>query len=155
MKVTNLIQNIGKCRDLLSKKEFKSILKNIYLFKTVCKEVARHTDKYILNNSYELDFTYNDLQELSDEILNYIRNYQSKFTFKRFKEEILKNEIINDKVLTEFQKEKCDYMYVDRELREVYKILSYLALSVYLFVEQEEKRDFTIQLTETIKNFIN
>lgn len=154
MKVTNLIQNIGKCRYLLSKKEFKSILKNIHLFKTVYQEIMRHVDKYIQNNKYELDFTYNDIQELADEILNYIKNYQSKFTFKRFKEELLKNEIINDKVLTEFQKEKCDYMYVDRELREVYKILSYLALSVYLIEEQNIREDFTFQVVDVIRSFI-
>lgn len=154
MKVTNLIQNIGKCRDLLSKKEFKSILKNIYLFKTVYPEIMRHVDKYIQNNKHELDFTYNDIQELADEILNYIKNYQSKFTFKRFKEEILKNKIINDKVLIEFQKEKCDYMYVDRELREAYKILSYLALSVYLIEEQNIREDFTFQVVDVIRSFI-
>lgn len=154
MKVTNLIQNIGKCRDLLATKEFKNILKNIHLFKTVYQEIMRNVDKYIQNNKHELDFTYNDIQELADEILNYIKNYQSKFTFKRFKEEILKNKIINDKVLIEFQKEKCDYMYVDRELREVYKILSYLALSVYLIEEQNIREDFTFQVVDVIRSFI-
>lgn len=154
MKVTNLIQNIGKCRDLLAAKEFKNILKNIHLFKTVYQEIMRNVDKYIQNNKHELDFTYNDIQELADEILNYIKNYQSKFTFKRFKEELLKNKIINDKVLIEFQKEKCDYMYVDRELREVYKILSYLALSVYLIEEQNIREDFTFQVVDVIRSFI-
>ena len=154
MKVTNLIQKIGKCRDVIASKDFKLILKNIYLFKTTYQEIMRHMDKYIKNDKYELDFTYCDVHELADEILNYIKNFQSKFTFNRFKNEILKNETINDEVLMNFQKNQCDYMFVDRELREAYKILSYLALSVYLVQEQHNREDFTFQITETIRSFI-
>ena len=140
MKVTQLIQDIGKCRDILETKDTKKILAIIPLLDRVTDTVKRHIDKYIKNSSHELDFTQYDLQELSDEIYEYIKRFQTHFTYDYGYKKLQKNKVINDKVLADFTQLQCDEMYLDRKLREAYKILAYLGLTLYLWQENRKGR---------------
>lgn len=138
MQVTQLIQDIGKCRDLLEEGDFKKILTHIGLFDKVTDTCKRHVDKYIKNYNHELDFTPYDLSELSDETFNFIKKYQTHFKFEYGYKKLMKFKRIDDKVVDSFTKEICDEMYADRKLREAYKILSYLALTLFLWQENRK-----------------
>lgn len=126
MQVTNSIKLIGKCRDILATKDFKTILHNIYLFERTYDEAKRNIDRFTKNDQYVLDFTADDLKELSDEIYAYIKNFQTKFTYDKSLKMLTKHESIGNEEINDFIKEQCNYMYVDTKLREAYKIIAYL-----------------------------
>ena len=154
MAVSNLIQAIGKCRDIIGSKDFKTVLKNIYLFQKVCDMAKIQVDKFIKKDNHVLDFTYYDLKELSDEIFAFIKNYQSKFIFDKHQKELIKTKTIDNTVLRGFTQNLCDQMYVDARLREAYKILSYLALTVWLWTEAREQQELDWQVTQAIRSFL-
>lgn len=154
MKVTQLIQNIGKCRDVLATRDFKEILKNIYLFQKVYEMSKRHVDKYLDDENHEVDFTYHDLKELADEIFNFIQNYQSKFVFDYSHKQLCKIHKITNEVVRKHNQEMCDLMYVDARLREAYKILSYQAITMWLQTEAREQLDLDWQVTQAIRSFL-
>ena len=56
--------------------------------------------------------------------------------------------------LRAFTQKQCDLMYVDARLREAYKILSYLALTVWLWTESREQEDLDWQVTQAIRSFL-
>lgn len=150
----SLIENIGKCRDLLLTKDFKVILARQALFEDVVNRAKVQVDRYIKNPEYELDFNHYDLQELSDEIFNYIKTFQTKMLFKHGQKELLKNKTINNEVLQKFNQQQCDVLYLDRKLREAYKILSYLAITVWLWTEAREQQELDWQVTQAIRSFL-
>ena len=154
MAVSNLIQMIGKCRDIIGTKDFKEVFKRIHLFTQVCNMAKIQVDKFIKKDNYELDFTYYDLKELSDEIFAFIKNYQSKFIFDKYQKELIKIKTIDNTVLKGFTQNICDQMYVDARLREAYKILSYLALTVWLWTEAREQQELDWQVTQAIRSFL-
>ena len=141
MKVTRLIQQIGKCRDLLEEGNLKKIASHIGLFVEITDYCHRHIDKYIMNPAYELDFTPYDLQELSDEIYNFITPYQTNFLFKYGYNEVMKQEIINDAFINNFNNKICEQMFVDARLREAYKVAGYLAITLLLWQEFRKRQN--------------
>lgn len=154
MKVTQLIQNIGKCRDILATRDFKEVLKNIYLFQKTYEMAKREVDKFVSNENYEVDFTYYDLKELSDEIYAFIKNYQNKFVFDCAYKKLSKIHKITNEVVRKHSQEQCDLMYVDARLREAYKILSYLAITTWLWTESREQSELDWQVTQAIRSFL-
>jgi hypothetical protein len=154
MKVTQLIQNIGKCRDVLATKDFKEVLKHIHLFQKVYEMAKREVDRFVSNENYEVDFTYYDLKELSDEIYAFIKNYQNKFVFDYGYKKLCKIHKITNDVVREYSQQQCDLMYVDARLREAYKILSYLAITTWLWTESREQSELDWQVTQAIRSFL-
>ena len=149
-----IIENIGKCRNALATKEFKEVLKNIYLFQQVCDRAKVEVDRFIKKENYELEFNHYDLQELSDEIFAFIKNYQNKFLFEKYHKELIKIHKIDNDTLRAFTQKQCDLMFVDARLREAYKILSYLALTVWLWTEAREQEELDWQVTQAIRSFL-
>jgi hypothetical protein len=150
----SLIEQIGKCRDILLTKDLKTVLKNIYLFEDVCNRTQRQVNKYTKTLDYELEFNYHDLKELAEEIFDFVKNYQTKFLFEYGQKELSKNKIITNDILNNFNQAQCDIMYVDRKLREAYKIISYVALIAWLWTEQREQMELDWQVTQTIRSFL-
>ena len=149
-----LVERIGKCRDILLTRDFKKILARLPIFEEVTNKAKIEVDRYIKDTNYKLDFNHYDLQELSDEIFNYVKNLQTKMLFKHGQKELLKNKTINNEVLQKFNQKQCDVMYLDRKLREAYKILSYLALTVWLWTEAREQEELDWQVTQAIRSFL-
>ena len=154
MKVTQLIQDIGKCRDILATRDFKEVLKNIYLFQKVYERAKREVDRFISSETYEVDFTYHDLKELSDEIYAFVKNYQNKFVFGYGHKKLCKMHKITNDVVRKYNQDQCDLMYVDARLREAYKILSYLAITTWLWTEAREQQELDWQVTQAIRSFL-
>lgn len=135
-KVTKLIDNISLCRDLVTKSEKKEVLSKIYVFELVTNEVQRQVKKWLNDNSYELDFMAGDLFELSNEIHNYIKDFN--FSYDYMQSAISKFDVIDDKVINDFTLNIADLMYIDRKLREAYKILAYMGLVYTLWEKRNE-----------------
>lgn len=154
MTISKLIQDIGKCRDALETKDFKVVLRHLGLIERVCDSARVQVDKFIKKNGYELDFTCYDLQELSQETFDFVKKYQTKFTFKSCQKDLMKYKVIDNDTLSKFTQEQCDYMYLDRKLREAYKILNFLAISVWLWTEAREQQDLNWQVTQAIRSFL-
>jgi hypothetical protein len=149
-----LVERIGKARDIIATRDFKKILGRVQIFDEVTNKAKIQVDRYIKDTNYELDFNHYDLQELSDEIFNYVKNFQTKMLFKQSQKELLKNKTINNEVLQKFNQKQCDVLYLDRKLREAYKILSYLAITVWLWTEAREQEELDWQVTQLIRSFL-
>lgn len=154
MKVTNLIQLIGKCRDLLATKDFKLIKNNIYLFERTYDEAKRNIDKYTKNSQHVLDFTADDLKELSDEIYAYVKGFQTRFTYDKSLKILTKHKSIGNDEINEFVKEQCDYLFVDTKLREAYKIIAYLGVITWVFTEFYKSKEFDSEMTKLIRSYL-
>lgn len=146
--------NISKLRDVLETRDFKTIYNHIYLFNKVEGEIKRQVAKYIKHPDHELDFTYADLKELSDEIYDYIKNFQQKFLYDKYYKEVCKLAPITGKVFNEMSTKIGYEMQLDTSLRAVYKTLAYLSLVVFLWSETDEKKPFDVQITDLIRSFI-
>lgn len=149
-----VIEDICKCRNALETRDFKTILKYIPVFDRVCNNAKIQVDRFIKNEKYEINFNYHDLKELSEEIFAYVKNFQNKFTFSNYQKELCKTKTIDNVVLREFTQKQCDLMFVDKKLREAYKILSYLALTVWLWTEARKQEELDWQVTQAIRSFL-
>lgn len=149
-----VIEDICKCRNALETRDFKTILKYIPVFDRVCNSAKIQVNRFIKNEKYEIDFNYHDLKELSEEIFAYVKNFQNKFTFSNYQKDLCKTKTIDNVVLREFTQKQCDLMFVDRKLRESYKILNYFAMIVWLWTEAREQEELDWQVTQAIRSFL-
>ena len=150
----SLVERIGKARDIIATRDFKKILGRVQIFDEVTNKAKIQVDRYINNQDYKLDFNYHDLKELAEEIFAFIKNYQTKMLFNHLQKEILKTKHIDDDVMNKFNQAQCDVLYLDRKLREAYKILSYLAITLWLWTEAREQEELDWQVTQAIRSFL-
>lgn len=159
--VSNLIENIGKCRDILAGKDFKKISIHISLFEKTQIAARRHVNKYTNNERNELDFTPDDLAELAEDIRNYLdKDFPVIFSYNAFMH-ILNDsytEVVDDKALRTVTGKICDYMLVDTKLREAMKILSYAAMLFKLwqlnYKGVHQQSDVMYQMTQALQSFL-
>ena len=88
--VTNLLSDISKARDLIARGDVKEINNKIIIFDRISRAVKTQLKLYIKNPNHELDFTPDDLNELSTEVFEYIKNFQQKFIYSRLYKDITK-----------------------------------------------------------------
>ena len=136
--VTNLLDNICFCRDLIEKGNIKELSSKVYVFDVVTTEVKRQINKFIDDKKHELDFMSQDLYELSDEVHNFLKQIEPEFNYSSIRQRINTYKIVNDKVIQEETSRLAEYMYVDRKLRECYKLLAYLAEILDLWTQALE-----------------
>lgn len=161
-KVSNLIQYIGFCRDLLEKKDFKEIYINIGIFGKAIEGVRRSLNKYTANKLDTPDFTVSDLSELADEIKTYLeKDYPIIFSYDEFLKLLQKSYVdkIDDKVVKDYTEKLCQYLYVDTKLREAMKIFAYCAVLFKIwgisYQNIENSTDVMFQMTEAIRSFLS
>ena len=111
-------------------------------------------DKYTKNPNHALDFTHHDLQELSEEILNYLNNYPQKFKVKNYEKLLPEDTCIDNKVLKDVLHKIIREMFVDTRLREAYKILSYLAFVLMLWEDNYKNQEFDVQIANTLRELM-
>lgn len=159
--VSNLIQNIGKCRDILATKDFKEILTYISLFERTQIDARRRVNKYTYDKVDDPDFLPDDLGDLAEDIRNYLDNdFPIVFSYSSFLnllDKFYENQI-DDTVFRKYSSQLCDYMYVDTKLRETMKILSYCAVLFKLwqisYKNKNNENDVMFQITDAIKNLL-
>ena len=156
--VSNLLQNIGTCRDLLEEKDFKKIKNKIGLFDRTYGEVCRNINRYMFNRKTTLDFTPDDSKELASEIKNYLeKDFPIEFSYEGFLkvlDEIQQGEV-NNTIIKDFVTRITEYLYVDTKLREAMKILTYTAVLHRIwqinYEKYENEEDIMFQITEAMK----
>ena len=136
--VTNLLDNICLCRDMIERGNINELTVKIFIFDIVANEAKRQVNKFIDNKNHELDFATQDLYELSDEIHHFLKGLEPEFDYNSIMERISTYAIVNDSVIEKESIRLADYMYVDRKLRECYKLLSYLAMILQLWTESQK-----------------
>lgn len=159
--VTNLLENIGKARDLLEQGDLNEIYKRVQLFWQIENDLSVQLGKFTKDKNYELDFNFEDLNALSEELYNFLKHYPAQFRYKNYIEDMKRLKYIDVAVLNKYSDELAIKYKVDTYLRSCQKVVCYFALVVDLYSnsnerkEVEEKRkDFTLALTEHIRSFL-
>ena len=152
--MTNLLDNIGKARDLIESKDHKKILAKIYLFEIVWKEVKRTVDRHVNNENFTLDFNHYDIADLSNEIADYLNNYPQKFRINTLIKNLDEHEKIDANIFIKYVTNVTDLMCIDTKLREAQRILSYYALILYVIEKEKEQGSLDNVLLKIIKSFL-
>lgn len=151
--VTNLLDKICKALDILESGDLLKIKQSIYLFQDVSNNIIRQGKKYIQYEDHELDFTFEDVRKLSDEMFNIINRCQ-KMPFNQLEKRLRQKLPIE---IEDFDK-MCfainDTMFFDKFLRPIANDLSFWAITIYLWSESEYKKDFMEQLTDHLRSFL-
>lgn len=147
--MSNLIDKICKARDIISSGDSKKIIYYHMKFKQLAEEISRQLAKKVEGSkNYELDFTYQDLQELAEDIKRLIKRWDYATDIKRNILRIKKQKEFNvSKDLEDFAK------VIDIESHNIQSLVSlklvseHLAIILY-FMEECYEDDFALQYTK-------
>lgn len=152
-KITNLTGKICKALDILESRNLSLIKQNFYLFADIQNNIARQCKKYIQYENYELDFTYQDIKSLSDEMFCIINRCQ-KMQYKHLEKRLMQKIPIE---MDDFDKmcfAVADTLHFDKFLRPIANDLSFWAITTWLWSESEYKKPLMNQLTEVMRSFL-
>lgn len=152
--VTNLLSDISTARDIIARADIKEIDRKMIVFRRVSTGVKSQLARYIRNPDYQLDFNHEDLNELSTEVFEYIKNFQQRFTYTRLKKDILSKTPVDNTRFLEFSERVGLEYSVHSQLMGFYKEMSYLGVVIWLWSQTDEKKPFDVQITELIRSFI-
>lgn len=151
--VTNILENIGKARDLVTKGTVKDIYNRIPFFEKLSADLRTQMTRYIKNASYELDFTYYDLKELSEETYAFIKDMPEKFLFNSLCNELVKVPL----TIENFNAFSMNVGYetkVQTVLNQFYKDVAYIGLTILVWSRSDDKLSFDEQITKTLRSFL-
>ena len=152
--VTNLLTDISTARDIIQRGDIKEIDRKMIVFDRISNGVKRQLASFVKNPSYELDFTHEDLNELSTEVYEYIQNFQQRFTYKRLYKDLTNNPPVTMEHFAEFSKKTGLEFAVHAKLTAFYKEIAYLGVVIWLWSQTDDKKPFDVQITELIRSFI-
>lgn len=152
-KVTRLLENISKARDMLDTGDFAIVRDNLYFFETLRNDIIRQARKYIEHESHELDFNFEDVRIISDGLLD-LEDKLIKNRYSQLYKRICKNKPIEMKHFNELCFEVHDKLYFDRFIRPIANDLAFWGLTIWLWSESEYKKDFMEQIAEHFKSFL-
>ena len=152
--VTNLLSDISKARDLIARGDVKEINNKIIIFDRISRAVKTQLKLYIKNPNHELDFTPDDLNELSTEVFEYIKNFQQKFIYSRLYKDITKTLPITKEIFADFSANLGLQLRAHTVLTAFYKEIAYIGLTLFLWSQTDDKKPFDEQLTDLIRSFI-
>jgi hypothetical protein len=152
--VTNLLSDISKARDIIQRADIDEINHKMIVFLRISNGVKTQLAKYIKNPDHELDFTHEDLNELSTEVFEYIKNFQQRFTYSRLKKDITSKIPVDNKRFQEFSMRIAKEFSVHSQLTGFYKEIAYSGLVIWLWSQTDDKKPFDVQITELIRSFI-
>lgn len=152
--VTNLLTDISTARDIIERGDIKEIDRKMIIFSRISTGVKQQLGRYVNNPTYELDFTCEDLNELSTEVFEYIKNFQQRFTYTRLKKDILTKTPVDFERFKEFSMRVALEYSVHSQLIGFYKEMSYIGLVIWLWSQTDDKKPFDVQITELIRSFI-
>ena len=152
--VSNLLSDISTARDIIQRGDIDEIQRKSIVFSRISSGVRTQLSKYIRNPFHELDFTSDDLSELSTEVFEYIKNFQQRFTYNRLKKDITNKLPVDNERFKEFSMRIAKEYAVHTQLIGFFKEMSYTGLVIWLWSQTDEKKPFDIQLAEHIRSFI-
>lgn len=152
--VTNLLTDISKARDLIQRGDVREINNKSIIFDRISRAVKTQLSLYIKNPAHELDFNHEDLNELSTEVFEYIKNFQQRFTYNRMYKEITANLPITIEIFNKFSLKVGTEFAVHTKLIGFYKEMAYIGLTLFLWSQTDDKKPFDEQITDLIRSFI-
>ena len=152
--VSNLLSDISKARDLIARGDVREIYNKRIIFERISRAVKTQLKFYVKSPAHELDFTAEDLNELSTEVFEYIKNFQQRFIYSKMYKDITKTTPITKEIFQEFSTRIGYEFRVHADLTAFYKEMAYLGLTIFLWSQTDDKKPFDEQLTDLIRSFI-
>ena len=152
--VTNLLSDISKARNLIVRGDIREINNKIVIFDRISRAVKTQLALYIKNPAHELDFNHEDLNDLSTEVFEYIKNFQQRFTYNRLYKDITKTLPITITEFNKFSMKMALEFAVHARLTAFYKEIAYIGITLFLWSQTDDKKPFDEQLTDLIRSFI-
>ena len=151
--VTNLLERICKARDILESKDLTKIKQSIYFFETLKNDVIRQCRKYIQYEDHELDFTHQDLKELSEEMFDIINRCQ-RMQYKQLENRLRQKLPIEIEDFNKLCYAVGDSLYFDKFLRPIANEFSFWAITIWLWSHSEYRKTIDKVLLETLRSFL-
>lgn len=152
--VSNLLTDISKARDLIARGDVREINNKMVIFDRVSRAVKTQLALYVKNPAHELDFNHEDLNELSTEVFEYIKNFQQRFTYKRLYKDITATTPITMTEFNQFSLRIGMEFAVHAKLTAFYKEMAYLGVVIWLWSQTDDKKPIDEQLADLIRSFI-
>ena len=152
--VTNLLDDICKAKDLIARGEIREINNKRVIFDRISRAVKTQLKLYIKNPAHELDFNHEDLNELSTDVFEYIKNFQQRFIYSKMYKDITKTTPITKEIFQDFSTRIGYEFKVHAILTAFYKEMAYLGVTIFLWSQTDDKKPFDEQLTDLIRSFI-
>lgn len=152
-KVTNLLTNISKIRDILDRGDFEEIQKNKFIIEKTKNDIVIQVKKYIKYETQETDFNHEDIRALSDGLFD-VSDKLIKMRYSNLYKVLTKNKPIEMHHFNELCYKIADTMAFDRFFRQMANELSHWAITYWLWSQSEYKKDFMTQIEEHFRSFI-
>ena len=152
--VTNLLDDISRARDIIARGNTKEIFNRLALFTKIQQNVRRQMTKYVTDQTHELDFNAEDLNELSTEVFEFIKNWQQKFIYSKLLKDATKTIPVTDELFKEWSAEMGIVFKVHTCLTSFYKEMAYLGVVIYLWSCTNYRRPLGDQLTDLVRSFL-
>lgn len=149
--MSNVTDNICKIRDLIIVGEHKKILSGLGLFRSTYSLVNRNIERFIKNDGYKLDFTSDDLLEMSMECKTFLSNLNNQISATKMVKEITSLTEINDVNVKDFTCKYADIFTMVAHLTEFHNIVSYSASLLKILEWQYEQQDINFVIIDVIK----
>lgn len=149
--MSKTIDNICKIRDLITVGDYKKILSGLGLFRSTYSLINRNIERFIKNDGHNLDFTSDDLLEMSMEIKTFLSGLNNQINANKMVNEITSLEQINDKTVKIFTCKYADIFSMVAHLTEFHNIISYSASLLKVLEIQYEQQDINYVIIDVIK----
>lgn len=149
--MSKTIDNICKIRDLITVGNYKRILSGLGLFKSTYSLINRNIERFIKNDNHTLDFTSDDLLEMSREVKVFLSNLNHQINANKMVKEITSLDIINDISIKDFTYKYADIFTMVAHLTEFHNIISYSASLLKVLEIQYQQQELDFVVIEAIK----
>ena len=122
-------------------------------FETLKNDVIRQCRKYIQYEDHELDFTYEDIRCLSDELFDAINRCQ-RMQFTQLDKRLRQKLPIQIEDFNKLCFAVADSLYFDKFLRPVANELSFWSITIWLWSHSEDRKTIDKVLLETLRSFL-
>lgn len=152
-KVTNLLENVGKVRDILATGDMKKLKWNKYFIEKTKDDLIRHVVKFISDENHVCDFTSQDIRAISDGIFAII-DKQLKMRYSHIMKVLKKYTPLTHEDYMAVCERLAVTNYLDAFYRPIANDLANFAIAMYLWEQTDYRKPFEQQLLEHIRSFI-
>ena len=147
----NTMDNICKIRDLITVGDYKKILSGLGLFRSTYNLVNRNIERFIKNDGYVLDFTSDDLLEMSMEVKTFLAGLNNQINANKMVKELTGLDRIDDASVHAFTYKYADIFTMIAHLTEFHNVISYSASLLKILEIQYSQQELDYVIIDTIK----
>lgn len=152
--MTRLIDNISNLRDIFINNDTKKLLFKINLLKSTYEQVNRNIERFIKDDTHGLDFTSQDLIDMSQECQVVLNSLQQKINVNKMLKELMNLDKIDNKSMLKFTNDYADIFRLVAHLREFHNVICYSGCFLSALELQYQQGELDFQVIETIKRFL-